>query len=196
MTTQMRHCVRAAQQGDKLAIKELLDSFMPYLHCQAKRYESYYPNFEEAMSTAYHGAIHCIINYDFGQSKTIPEMIVASVHNHLRRESYRQQRDCARIEKNLVEKDQVTDLPEIALASYRSCPERCFFKKEKRSKTRRALARLPEMHSRVICLRYYYDYSYRKIAEECGLSRGTVGNYLSSGIEKLKIYLKEEGLAG
>lgn len=27
MTTQMRHCVRAAQQGDKLAIEELLQTF-------------------------------------------------------------------------------------------------------------------------------------------------------------------------
>lgn len=199
MTTQMRHCVRAAQKGDKLAIEELLESFMPFLHHQAKRYQSYYPNLEEALSTAYHGAIHCIINYDLGkleQSWMIARSIQAAVHNHLSRESYQKKRYDKNVEKTIVEKDKVTDLPESVLATEGSCPEHCFFRNEKRSKTRKALARLPEMHRKVICLRYYYDYSYRKIAEECGLSRGTVSNYLSSGVEKLKIYLKEEGLAG
>lgn len=38
MTIQMRHCVRAAQKGDKLAVEELLEAFMPFLNHQAKRY--------------------------------------------------------------------------------------------------------------------------------------------------------------
>lgn len=197
MTTQIRHCVRAAQKGDKLAIEEVLESFMPLLYHQADEYKVYYPNTEEALSTAYHAAIHCILHFDWKQTEIgLAKMMISSVRNYLRRESYRQQRDRRKIEKNIVEKDKVTDLPECILASEHSCPEHCFFRNEKRSKTRKAIARLPEMQRKVIFLRYYYDYSYRKIAEECGLSHGTVGNYLSSGIEKLKIYLKEEGVAG
>ena len=35
MTIQMRHCVRAAQRGDKIAAEELIKAFKPYLHHQA-----------------------------------------------------------------------------------------------------------------------------------------------------------------
>lgn len=42
MTIQMRHCVRAAQRGDKIAIVELLKAFKPYLYRQAKKYQPYY----------------------------------------------------------------------------------------------------------------------------------------------------------
>ena len=183
--------------GDKLAIEELLESFMPLLYHQADAFKAYYPNREEALSTAYHGAIDCILHFDWKQTEIgLPKKMFSFVRNYLSREAYHQQCDRKKIEKNIVEKDKVTDLPESVLASDCSCPEHCFFKNEKRLKTRKAIARLPEMHRKVICLRYYYDYSYRKIAEECGLSRGTVSNYLNSGIEKLKIYLKEEGLAG
>lgn len=50
-----------------------------------------------------------------------------SIHlNLMRRESYRQQRDCKK-EKNFVEKDIVIDLLEIVLATECSCFEYCFF---------------------------------------------------------------------
>ena len=51
MTTQMRHCVRAAQQGDKLAIEELLQTFKHFFRRQADEFKDYYPNREEALST-------------------------------------------------------------------------------------------------------------------------------------------------
>lgn len=63
MTIQMRHCIRAAQRGDKIAIAELLKAFKPYLYRQAKKYQPYYQNFHEALSTACHGAIDCIYQY-------------------------------------------------------------------------------------------------------------------------------------
>jgi len=50
-----------------------------------------------------------------------------SIHlNLMRRESYRQQRDCKK-EKNFVEKDIVIDLLEIVLATECSCFEYFFF---------------------------------------------------------------------
>ncbi len=55
MTIQMRHCVRAAQRGDKIAAEELIKAFKPYLHHQAKKYQRFYQNFDEALSTAYYG---------------------------------------------------------------------------------------------------------------------------------------------
>ncbi len=197
MTTQMRHCVRAAQMGDKLAIEELLESFMPLLYRQAEDYAKYYPCFEEALSTAYHGAIDCILHFNWQQTEIgLPKKMISSVRNHLRRESYRQQRDRKKIEKNIVEKDKVTDLPESVLASEDDGPEQRYFKEEIRWKTWRAIGRLPERHRKIICLRYFYDYSYQDIATECGMSKSSVRNYVNRGTEKLKIYLMEEGLAG
>ena len=38
MTTQMRHCVRAAQQGDKLAMEELLQTFKHFFRRQADEF--------------------------------------------------------------------------------------------------------------------------------------------------------------
>lgn len=196
MTTQMRHCVRAAQKGDKLAIEELLESFMPFLHHQAKRYQSYYPNLEEALSTAYHGAIHCIINYDFEQPKTVPEMIVASVHNHLRRESYHKQCYDKQIEKTIIENEVMTDLPASILASDYYCPECHFLKEEVRFKTRKALEQLPERQRQIIWLHFFRDYSYQEIADRYNLSKSTVRDYVSRGLISIKNYLIKEQLTG
>ena len=102
MTIQMRHCVRAAQRGDKIAAEELIKAFKPYLHHQAKKYQRFYQNFDEALSTAYYGAIDCIYQYDLNQfEETVTEMMVASVHNHLRRESYSRTCYYQRVEKRL-----------------------------------------------------------------------------------------------
>ena len=71
MTIQMRHCVRAAQRGDKIAAEELIKAFKPYLHHQAKKYQRFYHNFDEALSTAYHGAIDCIYQSENGISNSL-----------------------------------------------------------------------------------------------------------------------------
>ncbi len=197
MTTQMRHCVRAAQNGDKFAIEELLKAFTPLLHHQADIFKAYYPNREEALSTAHHAAIDCILHFDWKQTEIgLPKKMFSFVRNYLSREAYRQQRDRKKIQKNIIEKDKVTDLPENVLAAEEDGPEQRYFKEEIRWKTWRAIRRLPERHRKVICLRYFYDYSYQDIAKQCGMSKSSVRNYVHSGTEKLKIYLKEEGFAG
>ena len=145
MTTQMRHCVRAAQRGDKLAAEELLQAFMPLLQHQARRYQPYYQNFEEAFSTACHGAIHCIFQYDLEQTETVAKMMVASVHNHLRRESYQKQCYEKRIEKNIIENNTVTDLPEAILASEGACPEQCCLQNEMKWQMTKTMEQLPDM---------------------------------------------------
>lgn len=74
----MRHCVRAAQRGDKIAAEELIKAFKPYLNHQAKKYQRFYQNFDEALSTAYHGAVDCIYQYDLSQfEETVTEVMVA-----------------------------------------------------------------------------------------------------------------------
>lgn len=192
MTTQMRHCVRAAQRGDKLAAEELLQTFMPLLHHQAKRYQSYYQNFEEAFSTACHGAIHCIFQYDLEQPETVTKMMVASVRNHLRRESYQKQCYDKRIEKNIIENDTVTDLPEAILASEGECPESQYLQNEMRWKMNQAMATLPELQRRIIWLHFFHGYSYQHIAEECKLSKSTIRDYVKRGLIQLRQYLIKE----
>ncbi len=197
MTIQMRHCVRAAQQGDKVAIEELLKEFKPLLYHQVDEFKDYYPNREEALSTAYHGAIDCILHFDWHQTEIgLPKKMFSSVRNYLSREAYRKQRDRKKIKKNIVEKDKVTDLPESVLASEDDGPEQRYFKEEIRWKTWKAIERLPKQHRKIICLRYFHGYSYQDIAEECKMSKSSARNYVNSGTEKLKIYLMEEGLAG
>ena len=197
MTTQMRHCVRAAQQGDKLAIEELLQTFKRFFRHQADEFKDYYPNREEALSTAHQAAIDCILHFDWQQTEIgLPKKMFSFVRNYLSREAYRQQRDRRKIQKNIVEKDKVTDLPESLLASENDDPEQHYFKEEIRRKTWRAIGRLPKQHRKIICLRYFHGYSYQDIAAECKMSKSSARNYVNSGTEKLKIYLMEEGLAG
>lgn len=135
MTIQLRHCIRAAQRGDKLAAEELIHEFMPLFRNQAKQYHKqyrwHYHDFDEALSTAFQGAMHCILQYDLDQPETVAEVMVASVHNYFRRESYGHQRYHKNINKNIVENDIVTDLPETALASEAECPEQQYFQNER-----------------------------------------------------------------
>ncbi len=192
MTTQMRHCVRAAQHGDKLAAEELLQTFMPLLNHQAKRYQSYYQNSEEVFSTACHGAIHCIFQYDLNQPETVTKMMVASVRNHLRRESYQKQCYDKRIEKNIIENNTVTDLPEAILASEGECPESQYLQNEMRRKMKQAMAALPDLHRRIIWLHFFNGYSYQHIAEEYHLSKSTIRDYIKRGLLQMKRYLEEQ----
>lgn len=192
MTTQMRHCVRAAQRGDKLAAEELLQAFMPLLQHQARRYQPYYQNFEEAFSTACHGAIHCIFQYDLEQTETVAKMMVASVHNHLRRESYQKQCYDKRIEKNIIENNTVTDLPEAALASEGACPEQCCLQNEMKWQMTKAMEQLPDMHYRIIWRHFFQGDSYQKIAEEYHISKSTVRDYVKRSLARMKHYLTEE----
>lgn len=134
MTIQLRQCIRAAQRGDKLAAEEVIRAFKPFLNKQAKQYQKqyrrHYHNFYEALSTAYQGAMHCILHYDLEQTATVAEVMAASVRNYFRRESYGHQCYCDRVEKNVFENDGVTDLPETALASEGDCPEYRYFQNE------------------------------------------------------------------
>lgn len=189
MTVQMRHCVRAAQRGDKIAIVELLKAFKPYLYRQAKKYQPYYQNFHEALSTAYHGAIDCIYQYDLSQvEETVAEVMVASVHNHLRRESYRWTCYYKNVEKNIVENDTLTDLPED-IASERDCPELCYLEDEVRLQLYQALNQLPELQQTFIRLHFFYGYSYQQIAQKYHLQKSTICGYIKRGLRNLKILL-------
>ena len=42
MTVQLRHCVRAAQRGDTLAMEEVIREFDPFLCKLAKAYQEEY----------------------------------------------------------------------------------------------------------------------------------------------------------
>lgn len=92
MTVQLRHCVRAAQRGDTLAMEEVIREFDPFLCKLAKayqeEYQDYYQTFGEALSTAYQGALQCIFKYDLDQPESVTKVMVASVYNQFRRETY------------------------------------------------------------------------------------------------------------
>lgn len=190
----MRHCVRAAQRGDKIAIEELLKAFKPYLYRQAKKYQPYYQNFHEALSTACHGAIDCIYQYDLSQSEeTVTEVLVASVHNYLRRESYNWTCYYRNVEKNIVENNTLTDLPGN-LISEEACPERCYLEDEVRTQLYWALEQLPELQRKFIYLHFFYGHSYQQIAQIYNLRKSTVGYYVKKGLSRLKVLLAKDNL--
>ena len=195
MTIQMRHCVRAAQRGDKIAIEELLKAFKPYLYRQAKKYQPYYQNFHEALSTACYGAIDCIYQYDLSQSEeTVTEVLVASVHNYLRRESYNWTCYYRNVEKNIVENDTLTDLPGD-LISEEACPELCYLEDEVRMQLYWALEQLPELQRKFIYLHFFYGHSYQQIAQIYNLRKSTVGYYVKKGLSRLKVLLAKDNLS-
>ncbi|WP_370850762.1 RNA polymerase sigma factor [Megasphaera sp.] len=194
MTIQMRHCVRAAQRGDKIAAAELIKAFKPYLHRQAKKYQRFYQNFDEALSTAYHGAIDCIYQYDLSQSETVTEMMVASVHNHLRRESYSRTCYYQRVEKTIMENDTLTDLPED-LVSEEACPELCYLEDEVRTQLYWALEQLPELQQTFIRLHFIHGYSYKQIAQKYDFRKSTVGDYVKRGLLRMRILLSKNNSA-
>ena len=195
MTIQMRHCIRAAQRGDKIAIAELLKAFKPYLYRQAKKSQPYYQNFHEALSTACHGAIDCIYQYDLSQSEeTVTEVLVASVHNYLRRESYNWTCYYRNVEKNIVENDTLTDLPGD-LISEEACPELCYLEDEVRTQLYWALEQLPELQRKFIYLHFFYGHSYQQIAQIYNLRKSTVGYYVKKGLSRLKVLLAKDNLS-
>lgn len=196
MTTQLRHCIRAARCGDKLAAEELLQTFMPLLRHQARHYQAYYQNFEEAFSTACHGAMHCIFQYDLEQPKEVAQMMVASVHNHFRRESYHAQRYHIKVDKNIIENDTITDLPESVLISAYAGPEQRCLQNEVKQHMTQAMAQLPAMHHRIIWLHFFQGQSYQKIADEYHLSKSTIRDYVKRSLTKMKRYLTEENMVG
>lgn len=195
MTIQMRHCIRAAQRGDKIAIAELLKAFKPYLYRQAKKYQPYYQNFHEALSTACHGAIDCIYQYNLSQSEeTVTEVLVASVHNYLRRESYNWTCYYRNVEKNIVENDTLTDLPGN-LISEEACPERCYLEDEVRTQLYWALEQLPELQQTFIRLHFIHGYSYQQIAQKYDFRKSTVGDYVKRGLLRMRILLSKNNSA-
>ena len=46
--------------------------------------------------------MHCIFQYDLEQPETVVEVMVASVHNYFRRESYGHECYCDRVEKKCL----------------------------------------------------------------------------------------------
>lgn len=200
MTVQLRQCVRAAQRGDKLAVEEVIREFKPFLKKQAKQYQKqyhwHYHDFDEALSTAFQGAMHCIFAYNLEQSKTVAEEMVASVHNHFRRESYANQCYHKIINKNIVENDIVTDLPETALASEDECPEQQHFQNERHRELKLALEKLPERQRQMIWLYFFQRYSYRELAKKYGLSKMAIEKQVKRGLKLMEQYLTEEGMVG
>ena len=170
-------------------------TFTPYLHHQAKKYQRFYQNFDEALSTAYHGAIDCIYQYDLSQfEETVTEVMVASVHNHLRRESYSRTCYYQRVEKTIMENDTLTDLPED-LISENACPERCYLEDEVRTQLYWALEQLPELQQEFIRLHFIHGYSYKQIAQKYDFRKSTVGDYVKRGLLRMRILLSKNNSA-
>ena len=48
MTVQLRHCVRAAQRGDTLAMEEVIREFDPFLCKLAKAYQEEYQDYYQS----------------------------------------------------------------------------------------------------------------------------------------------------
>lgn len=200
MTIQLRQCIRAAQRGDKLAAEEVIREFKPFLNKQAKQYQKqyrrHYHNFYEALSTAYQGAMHCILHYDLEQTETVAEVMAASVRNYFRRESYGYQCYCDRVEKNVFENDGVTDLPETALASEGDCPEYRYFQNELGQDLTLALEKLPELQRQLILQHVIDGDSYSQLAKKYYLSKATVGYQVNQGLMRLRRHMTEERPAG
>ena len=110
------------------------------------------------------------------------KMMVASVHNHLRRESYQKQCYDKRIEKNIIGNNTVTDLPEAVLASEGACPEQFCLQNEMKWQMTKAVEQLPDMHYRIIWWHFFQGDSYQKIAEEYHISKSTVRDYVKRSL--------------
>lgn len=200
MTIQIRHCIRAAQRGDTLAMEEVIREFDPFLCKLAKAYQDYYKlyyhNFYEALSTAYQGALQCILEYDLDQMESVTKVMVASVRNQFRRETYRHTCYHKKIKKTIFDHDTVTDLPENALASERDCPEHQYLQAEISRELDQTLAILPEPHRELIVKHVVDGESYSKLAKKHCLSKAGVGYQVKQGLSKLRRHMTEEGPTG
>ena len=98
------------------------------------------------------------------------------------------------VEKNIVENDTLTDLPED-IASERDCPELCYLEDEIRLQLYQALNQLPELQQTFIRLHFFYGYSYQQIAQKYHLQKSTICGYIKRGLRNLKILLTDDNLA-
>ena len=188
MTIQMRHCVRAAQRGDKIAAEELIKLLSP-IYTIKPRNTSGFIRISMSLVDGLSWAIDCIYQYDLNQfEETVTEMMVASVHNHLRRESYSRTCYYQRVEKTIMENDTLTDLPED-LVSEDACPELCYLEDEVRTQLYWALEQLPELQQKFIRLHFIHGYSYKQIAQKYDFRKSTVGDYVKRGLLRMRILL-------
>ncbi|WP_375539459.1 sigma-70 family RNA polymerase sigma factor [Propioniciclava sp. MC1683] len=81
-----------------------------------------------------------------------------------------------------------------AVAAHEPVVASGFEQVEEHDRVGRMLATLPPQQRRVVVLRYYADLSEREVADQLGLSLGTVKSNAARGVASLRARYAEEGL--
>jgi|GEM_PF-408965 len=100
MTESLRPWIRSAQQGNKEAVAFITDCFMPLIHHTVqKHHHAQLISRDEALSSAYHGMLQCIFEYDFNW----PESVQYHITKYIRRQVSHSERDVMKHHKNRVD---------------------------------------------------------------------------------------------
>lgn len=186
MTMQLRHTVRQAQRGSQEAAQELLAQFEPLIRKQIAKYRHHYQSEAEARSTAHSAAMECIYSFDLSRSASVPREMQACIHNTFAREAYHHDRYQTMIQKDFVEKDGWTDLPITYEDPNIIHPDTSLIWQETLHDLESVIQILPPRHRAYLYLRFHKTWTYRKIANQYGVSESLVRKIIKQALAQLR----------
>lgn len=186
MTMQLRHTVRQAQRGNQEAAQELLTQFEPLISRQIAKYRYQYQSEAEARSTAHSAAIECIYGFDLSRRVSVPQEMQACIHNAFAREAYHQKRYNTMVQKDFIEEDGWTDLPITYEDPNIIHPDASLIWQETLQDLESMIQILPPRHRAYLYLRFHKTWTYRKIANQYGISESLVRKIIKQALAQLR----------
>ena len=171
---QEREWILRAQQGDRRAFGHLVRVYQRPVYNLAYRMLGDAAAAEEAAQEAFLRAYRHLRSYQPGR-KLINWLL--SITSHYCIDQLRQRR--------LTWLSLEGPLSPDTLSSDQPTPEQVVEQREREVLVQQLLARLPPEHRVAVVLRYWYDLSYREIAETVGISEGAVKSRLFRARQRL-----------
>jgi RNA polymerase sigma-70 factor (ECF subfamily) len=171
---QERNWILRAQQGDQRAFGQLVRAYQRPVYNLAYRMLGDAAAAEEAAQEVFLRAYQHLRSYQPGR-KFVNWLL--SITSHYCIDQLRQRR--------LTWLSLEGPLPSDTLRGEELTPEQVMDRREQEVLVQEMLARLPPDHRAAVVLRYWYDLSYREIAETVGISEGAVKSRLFRARERL-----------
>jgi RNA polymerase sigma factor (sigma-70 family) len=176
MTESLRPWIRSAQQGNKEAVAFITDCFMPLIHHTVrKHHHARLISRDEALSSAYHGMLQCIFEYDFNW----PESIQYHITKYVRRHVSNSEREVMKHHKNRVDiydsggnDDDVDRFDQICDPKAIN-PADAIIKKEEIHHVKKIIDQLPHEWQQILILQYK-GYSFVEIAKKMYITESVV----------------------